>query len=71
MDNVTLVEELELNLPTDIIPKLHIFEQEAGVISKDKLWVCLYDSYMYTAPTLELLVVVLNTEWEHDKHLAM
>lgn len=49
---------------------MHIFYQEAEVISEEPVWVCIHECYLYTAPTLEALVVVLNTEWEHDKHLA-
>lgn len=49
---------------------MHIFEQEAGVISDDVCWVCICEEYMYIAPTLLELVELLNTEWEHDKHIV-
>ncbi len=49
---------------------MHIFQEEAGVICDDRVWVCMHDEYIYTADTLEELVKVLNTEWEDDSNLA-
>lgn len=49
---------------------MKIFKEKAGVISKGECWVCIHDGYLYTAKTLEKLIEVLNTEWEHDKHLV-
>lgn len=50
---------------------MKIFKQEKGLISKEDCWVCIHDEYIYTAKTLEELIEILNTEWEHDKHLGM
>ena len=49
---------------------MHIFSQEGGVISKEDCWVCIHNDYLYTGDTLEDLVLVLNNEWEDDKHLV-
>ena len=47
-----------------------IFKEKAGVISENECWVCICDTYLYTADTLEQLIEILNTEWEHDRHLC-
>jgi len=47
-----------------------LFREEAGVISKEKCWVCVCEGYLYTADTLEDLIQVLNIEWKQDKWLA-
>ena len=49
---------------------MKIFKQEGGVISKEDCWVCIHESYIYIGTTLEDLVHILNTEWEHDKHIV-
>lgn len=49
---------------------MHIFLQKAKVISEYPLWVCTHGDYLYTAKELGELIDILNTEWEHDKHLA-
>ena len=49
---------------------MKIFLEDAGVISKESIWVCIHGGYMYTADTLEHLVGVLDTEWQLDKHLV-
>ena len=49
---------------------MRILKERPGVISKDEVWVCACDGYLYTADTLEELVKVLNTEWKDDKHLV-
>jgi len=49
---------------------MKIFKTKAGEISKEPCWVCIHDGYMYDADTLEELIEVLNTEWEHDKHIV-
>ena len=49
---------------------MKIFLEKAGVISPGPIWVCFCTCYMYTADTLEDLVDVLNSEWEHDNHLV-
>jgi hypothetical protein len=49
---------------------MRIFEEQPGVISEGPCWVCIHNGYMYTALTLEDLIQVLNTEWEHDKHIV-
>ena len=33
-------------------------------------WICICEGYLYFADTLEGLVIILNTEWKQDKHLA-
>ena len=50
--------------------KMKIYLQEKGVIGKEDCWCCIHEGYLYIADTLEELVTVLNTEWEHDKHLV-
>lgn len=47
-----------------------IFKEAAGVIAPTEMWVCFCDCYMYEHETLEGLINVLNTEWEHEKHLV-
>ena len=47
-----------------------IFKEKAGVISKDPVWVCIDSGYLYTAPTLFKLIVILVTEWRNDKHMV-
>ena len=49
---------------------MRIFKERPGVISKESVWVCIHEEYMYVADTLEALVAILNTEWEHEKHLV-
>ncbi len=49
---------------------MRIFKEKAGVISQHPVWVCIHNGYMYIEDTLDKLVVTLNTEWEHDKHLV-
>ena len=49
---------------------MNIFLEKAGVISQEEVWVCIHQCWFYTADTLEELSKVLNTEWEHDKHLV-
>ena len=49
---------------------MKIFKEKPGVISKEAVWVCVCDNYLYIANTIRGLIYVLNTEWEHDKHLA-
>jgi len=50
---------------------MKIFKQKAGVISLNDCWVCIHGGYMYgPCNTLEQLIHVLNTEWEHDKHIV-
>ena len=48
---------------------MHIFLESPGVISKESVYVCLCEGYMYTGDTMYELIQVLNTEWKHDKHL--
>jgi hypothetical protein len=47
---------------------MNIYKEQAGVISDEETWVCMHDVYLYTADTLEQLIHILNTEWEHEKH---
>lgn len=49
---------------------MKIFKEKAGIISPNEIWVCICDGYLYTADTLEELVIVLNKEWKQDKHLV-
>ena len=49
---------------------MRIFQEEAGVISENPVWVCVCEGYLYIADTLESLIEVLNTEWKADKHLV-
>ena len=50
---------------------MHIYKEAAGVISKKDVYVCTHESWMYIGDTMDELILILNTEWEHDKHLAM
>ena len=49
---------------------MRIFEQAGGLISEEPVWICIHDGYMYIADTLFELVKILNSEWEHDKHIV-
>lgn len=49
---------------------MKIFHQEAGVISKEPVWVCIHDSYLYIEDTLPRLVWKVITEWKNDKHIV-
>jgi hypothetical protein len=50
--------------------KFQIFKEEAGILAPCEMWVCLCGCYMYEATTLKELIELLNTEWEHEKHLV-
>jgi hypothetical protein len=50
---------------------MRIFFQEAGVISRGDLWVCIHENWMYVAETPMQLIEILNKEWEDDKHLYL
>lgn len=47
-----------------------IFKEKSGIISKKECWVAIFNEYLYTAETLDELLYILYTEWEHDKHLV-
>ena len=49
---------------------MHIFKEKAKVISKEPIWCCVHENYLYTAPTLLKLLTIINTEWEQDKWLG-
>lgn len=49
---------------------MHIFKENKHVISKEEVWVCICEGYMYSADTLMDLIYILNTEWKHDRHLV-
>lgn len=49
---------------------MHIFQEKAGIISENPIWVCICNDYIYTADTIENLISILNNEWEDDKHLV-
>lgn len=48
-----------------------IRREKAGVISEEAVWVCCCDGYLYMHETLAGLAQTLDTEWQHDDHLAM
>jgi len=50
---------------------MHIFKQAAGVISKEDVYICIHEGWMYIGNTMDELILILNTEWEFDKHLSM
>ena len=50
---------------------MHIYQEKAGVISPDPVWVCICEGYLYTANTLEQLIEKLNTEWKDGQHYVM
>ena len=73
-----LMAKLEVGSSKNSMSNFRIYKEKAGVISENEIWVCSCtekaspDSvagYMYTADTSEQLIMILNTEWEHDKHL--
>lgn len=47
-----------------------IFQEKPGVISEGPIWVAIHQCWLYTADTLEQLIIILYTEWEDDKHLC-
>lgn len=47
-----------------------IIHEDAGVISNDRVWVCLSEGYMYTADTFNNLLIIIDNEWKNDKHLV-
>jgi len=49
---------------------MKIYKEKAGVISKNPVWVCTCDGYLYIANTIKKLIHILNTEWKNDKHLV-
>lgn len=49
---------------------MRIFEEKAGVISDKNVWICICEEYMYIADSLIELVDLLNSEWEHEKHIV-
>lgn len=49
---------------------LTIVKEKAGVISPNECWVAFCQCWMYTANTFDELMVVLNSEWQMDRHLV-
>ena len=49
---------------------MRIYQEKTGAFSPTPDWVCIHKEYIYIAPTLEELIIILNTEWEDDKHLG-
>ena len=49
---------------------MKIFIDTSKKIANEPIWICICEGYMYTAATLEYLIVVLNNEWKADKHLV-
>ena len=49
---------------------MKIYKEKPGIISKDEVWVCIHDDYLYTTDTLQELIEILNTEWEADKNFV-
>lgn len=49
---------------------MFIYLEKPGIISEEEVWVCSHEDYLYLADTLEELIEILNTEWEHDIHLV-
>jgi hypothetical protein len=47
-----------------------IFKEKPGVISINECWCCISEGYLYTADTLEDLLVMLNSEWKHENHIV-
>lgn len=46
---------------------MKIFKEKAGVISKEPVWVCLHDCYMYTGDTFIGLLWNMVKYWNDDK----
>lgn len=49
---------------------IRLFREDAGVISYEPCWVCLWGDYMYSAPTFIGLLKVIMVEWGNEKHLV-
>ena len=49
---------------------MQIYKQDAGIISDMDIWCCIHNEYLYIGDTLDELIHILNTEWEHDKYIA-
>ena len=47
-----------------------IFQEKAGVISKEPIWVCISEGYLYNGDTIEELIETLNNSWKNDRHLV-
>jgi hypothetical protein len=36
----------------------------------EPVWICIHGEYIYASESIYGLIDILNTEWEHDKHIA-
>ena len=51
-------------------PMLIISEQIGGVISKDTVYVCAHNEYLYISNSVKEVIDLMANEWEHDRHLV-
>jgi len=49
---------------------MKIYKEKSGVISKEPVWVCIQNRYLYTHNTLIGLLWTIITEYQEDKHLS-
>ena len=49
---------------------MKIYKEKAGVISEKPIWMCWHRCWLYTADSFLSLIIILITEWKHDRHLV-
>lgn len=49
---------------------IKIYKEQPNIISKDYIWVCICNEYLYTHDTLIGLLWLMICEWKHDRHLV-
>ncbi len=49
---------------------MKIFREKPKTISKETVWVCIHNEYLYTHINLFKLIWIVITEWKSDKHLV-
>ncbi len=49
---------------------MKIFREKAGVISKNHVWVCFHNEYMYLGDTLPGLLLEIVTNWKNDRNMV-
>jgi len=49
---------------------MKMYKEAAGIISKEPVWVCIANSYLYTGDTFFQLLRVVFTKWNNDQYLV-
>lgn len=49
---------------------VEVFKDESRSVSKEVVWVCLYEGYVHFSDTLLGLLREVVTEFRHDRHLV-